>query len=45
MTLLKNNYLKHKSHQIIYKKKTLATAGGQDVGGLQAVIDKVRGLL
>ncbi|GAA4462109.1 alanine--tRNA ligase [Nemorincola caseinilytica] len=26
-------------------QKTLATAGGQDVGGLQAVIDKVRGLL
>jgi alanyl-tRNA synthetase len=26
-------------------QKTLATAGGQDVGGLEAVIDKVRGLL
>ncbi|MCD6012661.1 MAG: alanine--tRNA ligase [Flavipsychrobacter sp.] len=26
-------------------QKTLATAGGQDVGGLQAVIEKVRGLL
>ncbi len=26
-------------------QKTLATAGGQDVAGLQAVIDKVRGLL
>ncbi len=26
-------------------QKTLATAGGQDVSGLQAVIDKVRGLL
>ncbi len=26
-------------------QKTLATAGGQDAGGLQAVIDKVRGLL
>ncbi|MBX2904774.1 MAG: alanine--tRNA ligase [Taibaiella sp.] len=26
-------------------QKTLATAGGQDVGGLQAVIEKVRGLV
>ena len=26
-------------------QKTLATAGGQDVGGLQAVIEKVKGLL
>jgi alanyl-tRNA synthetase len=26
-------------------QKTLATAGGQDVGGMQAVIEKVRGLL
>ncbi len=26
-------------------QKTIATAGGQDTGGLQAVIDKVRGLL
>ncbi len=26
-------------------QKTLATAGGQDAGGLQAVIDKVRGIL
>ncbi len=26
-------------------QKTLATAGGQDAGGLQAVIDRVRGLL
>lgn len=26
-------------------QKTLATAGGQDVGNLKAVIDKVKGLL